>query len=154
MKRRFLALFDRYAVGALVLTLGVGWALWRTNLEHESDYKRDKKDRLPKREKVRRWLRTSFWPEDGAPGVRGTPGARGFGPPPRIVVAACGHEALELRDGHFGDVDAVGRERDVPHGRLVGRPPAAELERARGDVHGRGQKRADEEQHGGRYHAR
>jgi len=82
MMRRFLALFDRYAVGALVLTLGVGWALWRTNLEHESDYKRDKKDRLPKREKVRRWLRTSFWPEDGAPGVRG-PTDGNFGNPIR-----------------------------------------------------------------------
>ena len=69
--KRFLALFDRYAIGALVLTLGIGWALWRTDLEHESDYKRDKNEPLPRKEKVRRWLRASFWPEDGEPGVRG-----------------------------------------------------------------------------------
>ena len=76
--KRLLALFDRYAVGAFVLTLGLGWTLWRTDLEHEADYKRDLKEPLTQKEKVRRWLRASFWPEDGEPGVRGpTPGNLG-----------------------------------------------------------------------------
>jgi adenylate cyclase len=65
-----------------VLTVGIGWLLWRTNLEHDADYRRTAP--MTRREEAVRWLRTSFWPEDGEAGVHG-PAVGNLGNPIRYV---------------------------------------------------------------------
>jgi adenylate cyclase len=67
--KRLRAIFDRFTLGALALTLGLGWLLWRTELVHDADYLPRTKP-VPRKEKLHRWLGKNLWPEDGLPGIR------------------------------------------------------------------------------------
>src|SRR5689334_255897 len=65
--RRLADIFDRFTLGAVLLTLGTGWFFWHVHLEDLRDEKIAAKDTA-----FRRWWRACVWPPDGLPG---------FGPP-------------------------------------------------------------------------
>ncbi len=65
--RRFGQLFDRFTLGAVMVTLGVGWLFWHVHMEDYRDA-----GTAAGESSVKRWWRQFVWPPDGQPG---------FGPP-------------------------------------------------------------------------
>lgn len=67
-------IFDRFTLGAVVLTFGVGWFFWHVHL----DDRREEKV-IAQESSFRRWWQTAVWPPDGQPGfgppLSGDPGA-------------------------------------------------------------------------------
>ncbi len=72
--RRLADIFDRFTLGAVVLTLGVGWFLWHVHLDDQRDERVAAKDSA-----FRNWWMTYVWPPDGqtgfGPPLTGDPGA-------------------------------------------------------------------------------